>query len=107
MKNRYKSISERRIFKEPNILFRDKVLMVSNLEKSLNNLIKFKLKDEKLVLVKLITNLDSLSPLKTLTRGYSVVEDSNGKVITSVKSLQKDDVVGLIMQDGKRNLKVL
>ena len=60
MRNRYMLLSERKVFKEANILVRDKLLIVNNFEKNLNNLIKLKLKDYKITLVKLITTLDSL-----------------------------------------------
>ena len=60
MRNRYMLLSERKVFKEANILVRDKLLIVNNFEKNLINLIKLKLKDYKITLVKLITTLDSL-----------------------------------------------
>lgn len=107
MKNRYNEIMKRRIFKEPNIIVRDKLLMISNIEKNLSNIIKLKLKDDKITLVKLITNLDSLGPLKTLARGYSVLENDKGNVITSSNELKKDDIIEIIMHDGRSKAKIL
>lgn len=51
-----------------------------------------------------ISKLDALSPLKTLTRGYSVVENKEGKVIKSVKDVKKDDKLNLTLTDGKINV---
>ncbi len=45
--------------------------------------------------------LDTLSPLSTLTRGYSITRDKEStKVITSVKQLSKDQQVVLLLKDG-------
>ena len=54
---------------------------------------------EKTKYVELIAKLDTLSPLKTLYRGYSITE-KNGKIIKSVKELQKGDQVDIKYSDG-------
>ena len=48
----------------------------------------------------LISVLDSLSPLKVMLRGYSVVKTSD-KTISSVKDIEVDDVVQVRVSDGK------
>lgn len=57
--------------------------------------------------IKNIASLDSLSPLKVLKRGYTFVEDNSGKVIDSVKKLNKDDYITLKFADGKANCHVV
>lgn len=47
----------------------------------------------------LIKELDGLSPLKTLERGYSLAE-KDGRVIKSMSLLNVDDDFSLVMQDG-------
>lgn len=44
--------------------------------------------------------LDALSPLKVLTRGYSVTKSPNGDVISSVNQVQKDDRISITVSDG-------
>ena len=44
--------------------------------------------------------LDNISPLKVLSRGYSVVKTSD-KTISSVKDVKVDDVVQVRVSDGK------
>ncbi len=46
-------------------------------------------------------SLDALSPLKVLERGYSIAEDSSGNRIKSVKDVQKDSEISVILKDGK------
>lgn len=47
-----------------------------------------------------IAILDNISPLKVLSRGYSVVKNSDG-TISSVKDVKIDDVVQVRVSDGK------
>ncbi len=56
--------------------------------------------------VKKAARLDALSPLKTLTRGYSITE-KNGKVIKSKDDLNKDDEIRLRFIDGEKQAKIL
>ena len=57
--------------------------------------------------VRSISSLDSLSPLKVLKRGYTFVENKEGKVIDSVKKLNTDDIISLKFADGKANCQVV
>ena len=49
-----------------------------------------------------MSKLDTLSPLKTLTRGYSLTEKDN-KIVKSAKELEKDDKVKLKFSDGEKD----
>ncbi len=62
--------------------------------------------NEKSKAVKLIAKLDTLSPLKTLARGYSIVT-LNGKTIKEAESLKKDDIVNIKLFNGQANAKIL
>ena len=44
--------------------------------------------------------LDALSPLKVLTRGYSVAKLIDQTVVSSVKQVQKDDRISVTVSDG-------
>jgi exodeoxyribonuclease VII large subunit len=50
--------------------------------------------------------LDTLSPLKTVERGYSVTRKGE-KVVTSVKQVTKDDVLSIRVSDGEIETKVM
>ena len=47
--------------------------------------------------------LDALSPLKTLSRGYSIAQKEDGTLISSVKDAKVGDVFTLSFKDGKKN----
>ena len=107
MQTRYSSIINRKVFKEPNVMLADKILALSGFEKDLNNYMKMELKDRKNHFEKVVATLDSLSPLKTLSRGYTVLEDKNGDVVTTSKDLKSGDVVKIILHDGTKNAEVI
>lgn len=107
MKSRYNSILKNKIIRDPLLIIRDKTLVLNNLEKDITTLINIKVKDEKSNLQKVIAKLDSLSPLKTLLRGYSLVQDEEGNVLSSVNELNKGSIIEITMSDGNKKAEVL
>ena len=99
MKLRYEKCTASSVFKDPLRTINDNYLRVDNIIKQLESTIKVKHEKEKTKYVELIAKLDTLSPLKTLYRGYSITE-KNGKIIKSVKELQKGDQVDIKYSDG-------
>ena len=51
--------------------------------------------------VALVSKLDAMSPLKVLTRGYSVTQLDDGRVVHSVSQVQPGDSVTISLSDGK------
>ena len=74
--------------------------------KNLENSINIKMKDSRGKSTELIAKLDTLSPLKTLTRGYCLVQQ-DGNLINSSKMLKKDDKITLRFNDGTKEAQVL
>ena len=78
-----------------------------NCYKNIENNFSLKVKDRHIKLVGFIGRLENLSPLKTMLRGYSIVENLDGKVIKSVNDLSKNDEISIRLNDGKRKAKIL
>lgn len=51
--------------------------------------------------------LESFSPLATLKRGYSVIQDENNSCIGSINELRKDQVIRVVMKDGNASAKII
>lgn len=107
MRNRYQKAMNTRVMKNPYDSLNDKKILIDNKIKELEKNISIILKNKKIDIVKLISSLDALSPLKTLVRGYSILEDENGNVIKSVSKLSVDDVVKITLNDGSVQAKIL
>ena len=50
--------------------------------------------------VALTSKLDAMSPLKVLTRGYSMTQTDGGEVVKSVSRIQKGDIIRITFSDG-------
>ena len=107
MRLRYEKCMTRRVFKEPLLKINENYITIDMKIKQMQNSITNKIKDNKTKMVELITKLDSLSPLKTLARGYSLATNTDGKIVKSVKELNKDDELIIRFQDGNTNVKVI
>ena len=106
MKLRYEKCMSSRVFKEPTRMIEDYYLKVDNQIKKLEKNIKEKEQTEKQKYIKLVAKLDTLSPLKTLSRGYSIVESEN-KIVKSVKELKKGQNIEIRLTDGKAQAQVI
>ena len=106
MKLRYEKCISSRVFKEPTRMIEDYYLKVDNQIKKLEKNIKEKEQTEKQKYIKLVAKLDTLSPLKTLSRGYSIVEYEN-KIVKSVKELKKGQNIEIRLTDGKAQAQVI
>ena len=48
-----------------------------------------------------VSKLDAMSPLKVLTRGYAMAEDSDGVLIRSVRQVHPSDLINIRFNDGE------
>ena len=51
--------------------------------------------------VALTAKLDAMSPLKVLTRGYSMAQNDRGEVIRSIGQVETGDRIGITLSDGR------
>lgn len=93
-------------FKNPLQKVNNAYLQIDHLAKQMENAITKKLKNAKASFSKEVTKLDALSPLKTLSRGFCIVQQKD-KVIAKAQNLQQNQEIDLIFQDGKARAKIL
>ena len=79
---------------------------VSSYKEELDEAIRDYLDNQKRELKNYQDQLEALSPLKVLNRGFSITQDASGKVITSVKDVKCGDTITTIVKDGTINSKV-
>ncbi|MBS5968263.1 exodeoxyribonuclease VII large subunit [Clostridium perfringens] len=90
----------------PKHIIEKRIKEVNSLEEKLNFLGKRKIDKAKDELIALNSILQTLNPLNTLGRGYSVIMDKEDKVINEVSELKKNDMVKVIMKDGSVNIDI-
>ena len=106
MKLRYQKCMASKAFTDPTSKIKEQYIYLDIMIKKLETLTTNKVKDLKTKSVELISKLDTLSPLKTLTRGYSIAQ-KQGKTIKSIKEIKKDDTLDIRLIDGEVKTKVL
>ena len=106
MKMRYEKCMKSRVYTDPLKNINDQYLKLDILLKSMTNSVLTKIQKSKTEATKNIAKLDALSPLKTLARGYSIVQ-KNEKVVKSVNELNKDDIISLRLADGNKDAKII
>ena len=99
MKLRYEKVINLRVFKEPLLRIQDEYVRLDNFLKLIYDKAIEKYKESNFIFANLVSKLDSLSPLKTLTRGYSIVQKDN-KIIKSKLDLNNEDNIKITLVDG-------
>ncbi len=106
MNLRYEKCMASKVFTDPTSKIKELYIDLDNKIKTLENTTINIIKDIKTSTIEVISRLDALSPLKTLTRGYTIAE-KNKKNIKSIRDLKKDDIINLRFIDGKIETKVI
>ena len=75
--------------------------------KRLSDNMQHYLKDKRNIFAQIVQQLDDYSPLKTLERGFVYTTDRDGKTISSVKQVNKNDSLNLHFKDGQVAAKVV
>lgn len=78
------------------------ILINNNLINSMNNLLNKNTNKYN----NLIQKLETLNPILTLKRGYSIIRKDNIE-IDSIKKIKKDDIINIELQDGNIEAKII
>lgn len=100
LKIKYEKIMDKKAFTDPLKNINEKYMIIDMKVKSMQNKINFKYNKGKNDFVKVASKIDTLSPLKTLTRGYSITTLENGNIVKSIEQLEKNDIINIKLTDG-------
>ena len=103
---KYEKALSSRAFSDPLRIVNDNYVRLDSNIRSMQNSVNLKYKEAQMQFAKVVSSLDALSPLKTLSRGYSIAE-KDGNIVNSVKMLKKDDIISLRLMDGKKEAKII
>ncbi|MBQ8894200.1 MAG: exodeoxyribonuclease VII large subunit [Clostridia bacterium] len=90
-----------RIMTDPHAFTDKPFMMLDHLTERLNRNILQQSREQRNTVATLIAKLDALSPLKVMQRGFSLVENENGKVVRSVEQLTLNEKIALRLPDGE------
>ncbi len=104
---RYKLTSSQKALRSPERVLADKRQHLDTSLMQLQELTKRMLKDNRNILASKADRLDALSPLKVLSRGYSIIRLNNGHVIKSSKDVKNGDILTINPENGTIVCKVV
>ena len=106
MKLRYDKCMSSSVFKEPTRRIQENYIKIDSYIKQLENVMNKIKEKNKNKYIELVSKLDTLSPLKTLTRGYSIVE-KDGMIVKSITDLRTEDEISIRLKDGEKQAKII
>ncbi len=106
MKLRYEKCMSSSVFRVPTRRIQENYIKIDSYVKQLENVINKIKEKNKNKYIELVSKLDTLSPLKTLTRGYSIIE-KQGKIVKSITDLQTEDEISIRLKDGEKQAKII
>ena len=101
-KLKLKTLQNSKAFAEPLTNIQNNYLKIDKYIKQMESKVTLKQKEAEKEFKALVSKLDALSPLKTLSRGY-IIAEKDKKLIKSYKDLNKNDKVTLTFIDGTKD----
>ena len=106
MKLRYEKCMQSRVFTEPLQKINEQYMIMDMKLKTMEHSILQKLQLEKANFQKMVLQLDTLSPLKTLARGYGIVY-KQGNRVKNITDLKVQDEISIRLQDGEAKATII
>ena len=100
LSRRLSSLSDKRVLSDPGVYIDNRRLELDRMRERLSAAAERKNAAARRDFVRLGAALDAMSPLRVLTRGYSLAEDGNGALIKSAAQLRPGDRVRLRFAEG-------
>lgn len=108
--SRYKdilnNISEKAVMKSPENYFQERKVTVDFLTEKLCGCMDRTIMRSREKFARLVASLDAMSPLKVISRGYSIVSDSEGKIIKKTEDVKSGEKLSIRVEDGNINCTV-
>ena len=100
------SYRSRRVLRDASAPIDDRRQELDYLRDKLGSAMERALAEKRRAQVRLAASLDAMSPLRVLTRGYSIASDEHGKLVWSVKTLKSGAPLRLRLSDGSADCRV-
>ena len=103
---RVTALSKAPAFLSPLRLVQEKRLLLDMDTKRLSGAAREILSEKRKRLISLTAGLDAMSPLRVLSRGYSVTAAPDGRIVTSVHQVRPGDRLSVLLKDGSLRVTV-
>jgi len=93
--------ASKRVLQSPMSYVEDRRLILDHQQKQLVNAARHLVAERRQQFIQFTAALDAMSPLKVLSRGYSVTKDSQGRVLTDSAAVSQGDRITVILEHGQ------
>ena len=100
------SLTSRRVMRSPSVILDDKNMRLASVSEKLDRAYSKIISDKKSQFLQKVSQLEALSPLSVLSRGYSVAFDEKGTIVKSVSDVKSGEKITLRVSDGRINAEV-
>ena len=107
LKDRLNMLSQRSFFLHPESIYQEKQKELQEKQSRITLSYKHLIDRKAALLQNLSDRLTSVNPNNVLKRGYSIVEGSDGRVLTSIANIQINDTLKVKLQDGSLTVHTL
>ena len=106
LRERLQMLQKSRMLQSPENVLQDRRLLLDHLVKELTSAMQTVTAAKKQAFVRCTAALDAMSPLKVLTRGYSMTKNTAGAVVTDAGSVRPGDEITVMLAKGELNATV-
>ncbi len=96
-----KVYADKQVMRAPMLKVNEKGMQLDGIFRMFENAAKTAINEKKQTFGMAVSRLDGLSPLNTLNRGFSVMKNTDGKVIKSVADAKSGDDISVVVSDGE------
>ena len=100
LSQRLEAVAQKRVMRDPGVIVDERRLLLDHMQDRLAAAQERNLASKQQRFVKLAASLDALSPLRVLSRGYTIAADREGNTIRSVEALSEGQQIDLRFADG-------
>lgn len=98
---RLEHLMQHRILQKPELLWQDAQQALDEKVKQLEQSYALYLQQRQQQIAKTAAQLNALSPLSVLSRGYAVCQDAHGAIVHSVNQVKIGETVAVLLEHGK------
>ena len=106
LKDKIDNIQKSKSFTEPLRMLEDRIQELDEFHTKIKRNWQLYIKDKKQRLETQEERLKALGPKETMNRGYSIIMDDEGDLITSVDQVKEGEIIDIKMTDGELEAKI-
>ena len=104
--DRWERALSRRVYREPDVLINDRFKHCDRALELLDSRAAHRVRSWAESAASIAGRLDALSPLRVLGRGYAVLSDDDGRVVTDADVVKSGDSLNAVLARGRLSLRV-